>query len=186
MAIAPDKRFRKKQGFENSLFGRLGGSLKQSVHPAVRCMKKRHGGFRQLREMLAGRKGNGYVSTAMSKKRARPCKAISSPPGQPSELQYIQRRIGRQQHDDAALFRCSGERGGFRTDTAQPFLQKMAHGTARQQAVFRFAEIGEHQRAYRKGLPTALRYSGGRTNAPLEMETGHAPPGSNTSLHEFA
>ena len=55
-----------------------------------------------------------------------------------------------------------------------------------QQAVFRFAEIGEHQRAYRKDLPTALRYSGGRTNAPLEMETGHAPPGSNTSLHEFA
>ena len=95
MAIAPDKRFRKKQGFENSLFGRLGGSLKQSVHPAVRCMKKRHGGFRQLREMLAGRKGNGYVSAAMSKKRARPCKAIPSPPGQPSELQYIQRRIGR-------------------------------------------------------------------------------------------
>ena len=132
MAIAPDKRFRKKQGFENSLFGRLGGSLKQSVHPAVRCMKKRHGGFRQLREMLAGRKGNGYVSAAMSKKRARPCKAIPSPPGQPSELQYIQRRIGRQQHDDAALFRCSGEHGGFRTDTVQPFLQKMAHGTARQ------------------------------------------------------
>ena len=122
MAIAPDKQFRKKQGFENSLFGRLGGSLKQSVHPAVRCMKKRHGGFRQLREMLAGRKGNGYVSTAMSKKRARPCKAIPSPPGQPSELQYIQRRIGRQQHDDTALFRCSGERGGFRTDTVQPFL----------------------------------------------------------------
>ena len=55
-----------------------------------------------------------------------------------------------------------------------------------QQAVFRFAEIGEHQRAYRKGLPTALRYSGGRTNAPLKMETGHAPPGSNTSLPEFA
>ena len=122
MSIAPDKGFRKKQGFENSLFGRLGGSLKQSVHPAVRCMKKRHGGFRQLREMLAGRKGNGYVSTAMSKKRARPCKAIPSPPGQPSELQYIQRRIGRQQHDDAALFRCSGEHGGFRTDTVQPFL----------------------------------------------------------------
>ena len=97
MSIAPDKRFRKKQGFENSLFGRLGGSLKQSVHPAVRCMKKRHGEFRQLREMLAGRKGNGYVSAAMSKKRARPCKAIPSPPGQPSELQYIQRRIGRQQ-----------------------------------------------------------------------------------------
>lgn len=170
MAIAPDKRFRKKQGFENSLFGRLGGSLKQSVHPAVRCMKKRHGGFRQLREMLAGRKGNGYVSAAMSKKRARPCKAIPSPPGQPSELQYIQRRIGRQQHDDAALFRCSGEHGGFRTDTVQPFLQKMAHGTASQQAVFRFAEIGEHQRAYRKGLPTALRYSGGRTNAPLRWK----------------
>lgn len=122
MSIAPDKRFRKKQGFENSLFGRLGGSLKQSVHPAVRCMKKRHGEFRQLREMLAGRKGNGYVSAAMSKKRARPCKAIPSPPGQPSELQYIQRRIGRQQHDDTALFRCSGERGGFRTDTVQPFL----------------------------------------------------------------
>ena len=29
MTIAPNKRFRKKQGFENSLFGRLGGSLKQ-------------------------------------------------------------------------------------------------------------------------------------------------------------
>ena len=52
----------------------------------------------------------------------RPCKAIPSPPGQPSELQYIQRRIGRQQHDDTALFRCSGEHGGFRTDTVQPFL----------------------------------------------------------------
>ena len=32
MAIAPDKRFRKKQGFENSLFGRLGGS--RSIQPS--------------------------------------------------------------------------------------------------------------------------------------------------------
>ena len=45
MPVAPGKGFRKKQGFENGLLGRLGSSLKQAIHPTVRRMKKRHGGF---------------------------------------------------------------------------------------------------------------------------------------------
>ena len=52
--------------------------------------------------------------------------------------------------------------------------------------MFRFAEIGKHERPDGEGLPSALRYPGSRTDAPLEVEAGHAPPGPDTPLHEFA
>ena len=186
MPVTSDKRFREEQGLEDGLLRRLGGGLKQRVHPPVRRVQERHRLVRGEGQMLRGGKRNRHVAAAVPVDGARPRQSVPGPARQPPELEHVQRGVRRQKHDDAALLRGGGQRGGFRVHAVQPFPQQRAHRRPRQQTVLRLAEIGKHQRPDRERRPAAVRHPRGRTDAAFQVKAGHAPPRAHAPLRELA